>query len=121
MPVDHRADMCNGACVHMCAYTGSCVYEVDVHVTTCVIVLVCVGKLCCVHAPVCVCVACVCGRHRCVRLYCLCVMCEIALACVYVNYSVCVCVCVCVCARACAHTCMLALEEEGASLECHGR
>ena len=28
------------------------------------------------------------------RLYCLCVMCEIALACVYVNYSVCVCVCV---------------------------
>ena len=52
--------VCNGACVHMCAYTGSCVYEVDVHVTTCVIVLVCVGKLRCVHAPVCVCVWLVC-------------------------------------------------------------
>ena len=35
------------------------------------------------------------------RLYCLCVMCEIVLACVYVNYSVCVCVCARARARAC--------------------
>ena len=48
-----------GMCAHTCAYIGSCVQEVDVHVTACVIALVCVGKFHCVHVPVCVRVACV--------------------------------------------------------------
>ena len=61
MPVDDHADMYThthvrcGMCAHTCAYVGSCVQEVDVHVTACV----CVGEFRCVHVPVYVRVACV--------------------------------------------------------------
>lgn len=70
-----------GMCAHTCAYIGSCVQEVDEHVNACVIALVCVrvSFVVCMCLCVCVWLACLCayGRQRCVRLYCLCVMCEI--------------------------------------------